>query len=604
MRRYKLFGILFLGMFFLVSFVNATDQQILVELEEYVDQNVLYNPLKSGDGIWYDLNENQSYYNITGYITLTNTNPNSKTISDIYVSLNFTQNITLPKHYDGRIGTFVKNSTVSGNIVLHVPELRAGENSTFRYYVNTANIRPPLNFTSAYSGTKILAGENVTVYDTIENVFDNYPFQTNTCIYDINITQVTTPVDFTGVDQDYYFFPSSTRGTDFSNVTYSGDDMTLFWDVLNGGCLNKTEKTDIYYNVSVPFNVPESNHYYMMNTSLEYKLNNTISHLRVIDIIGISEANIDFEKRRVDASHPTLYGSNVTWNVTGYFNTNTSINYNLTNVTFWVSQRNVDGSYTDPNRIDNDTISNEPLKISWEPMTIVNSSSPWGSQSWFFNYTVIPTPIVWFDVNFTIHDDNSQLIARNITRNGNDIYIKEVYLVVGYWLQINKNITSVGNNTYHVRIDVHNKGNQVTPANTVVTIYDFVPSNYNLNGSMSYSVSPWHTTAHSDNNVSGDYNGTLHQWGLIPTGVSGLNASFDQGPQKNENNTWSVDYNVTGHGDYRVLDVFVTGLDPQQVDGAGSTQSVVVSELIDKVQSKEGIFAVVAMALLLLGVFL
>ena len=591
----------------LVSTVNATQNQVLVEFKEYVDQQVLYNPLKTGSGIWFDTNENQSEYNLTGYIIISNVNPNGKTISDIFVGLEYTDNITLPAHYAGRNGTFILNNPASGELILHIPELRTGENATFLYSVNETNIVPPLNFTSAYSDTKLLAGNNITVYDTIENVFDNYPFQAgNTCMYNINITQVTVPIMFTGIPQNYTYVPASIAGTDAGNVAFSGDVQTLYWDVRGGGCLNKTEHTDINYIVSTPLNIPKTTNYYMINTTIRYDLNQTISHLKLNNITAVSEAEIDFEKRIMKPSHPTLHGSNVTWNITGYMRTATNISYNLTSVTFWVSQRNVAGVYTDPNTIDNDTISNATLEYSMSPFTIVNRTVPWSSTSWLFNYSDIPSPIVWMDVNFTIADDGTQLINRSITRNNNDIYIKEVYLIIGYWLEIEKNITSVGNNTYHISIYVHNKGNQVTPADTIVTIYDFVPAAFNITSTpeFTYSISPWYNTAHANNTIIGLYNGTLHQWGLIPTVAGGLNTSFAAGPVVNENTTWSVDFNVTGEGDYQLLDVFVTGLDPQQVDGAGASSAVIVNELIERVKSTEGVFATVASILLLLGLLL
>ena len=206
------------------------------------------------------------------------------------------------------------------------------------------------------------------------------------------------------------------------------------------------------------------------------------------------------------------------------------------------------------------------------------------------------------DVNFTIRNDGTQLINRSITQNQNDIYIKELYLIIGYWLEIEKNITSIGNDTYHIRIDVHNKGNQVTPADTIVTIYDFVPGNFHLNTSFNYSNSPWYNTTMANNSINGTYNGTLYQWGLLP--ANSLNTSFAQGPSVNENTTWSVDFDVQGQGDYQVMDVFITGLDPQQVDGAGSSRAVIVSEVLDRIKSTEGIFALVASVLLLLGLLL
>ncbi|MCA9458956.1 MAG: hypothetical protein KC550_00240, partial [Nanoarchaeota archaeon] len=284
------------------------------------------------------------------------------------------------------------------------------------------------------------------------------------------------------------------------------------------------------------------------------------------------------------------------------FNTNTNITYDLEAVSFWVSRRQVSGLFTDPNTVDNDTISNASLINNLNPGITVNKTNPWTSPYWVFNYSDIPSPIVWMDINFSITNDGVQIINRSVTQNDNDIYIKEIYLIIGYWLEIEKNITSVGNDTYHVRIDVHNKGNQVTPANTVVTIYDFIPGNFNLNSSLTYSSSTWYNTTSSNNSINGTYNGTLFQWGLLPT--NSLNTSFAQGPGVNANTTWSVDYDVVGQGEYQVMDVFITGLDPQQVDGAGSSRAVIVSEVLDRIKSTEGIFAVVASVLLLLGLLL
>ena len=596
---------LLLAFLFSVGFAYATQEQLTVEIFEYVDQTVYFNPLKyntAGAGIWFDQYENQSYYNLTGWIVVTNTNADGLDLADIYVSIDNTGNITLPTLAAGRNGTFISNDTSSGNIILHIPQLRNGENSTWVYSINETNVNPPLNFTSQYSDFKVLAGSNVTVTDTVQNVFSSHPFQIDTCIYDINITQVQVPVDFLGTPFNFEFLPTTTAGADASNVTYAPDNLTQFWSVVGGNCLDLGNSTSINYIMSTPVNIPTTTHYEMINTTIRYAMNSTISHLRIVDILGVSEADLSFEKQIISPSDPILHGSNVTWNVSGYFETQTNITYLINEVTFWVSQRNVNGSYTDPNTIDNDTISGSQLQVVSNPFVTFNTSNPWSSNSWLFNYSDIPSPIVWMDVNFTINNDGVQLINRSITRNDNDVYIKELYLIIGYWLEINKNVTSIGDNEYNIKIDVHNKGNQVTPAGSIVTIYDFIPSNYNVTGAFVYSTSPWYNTAEASNNITGFYNGTLWQWALTPTNV--LNTSFAQGPAFNENTTWSVEYNVTGFGDYTLMDVFVTGLDPQKVDGAGASKAVVVSEVIDRLKSTEGIFAAIAGVLLLLGLLL
>ncbi len=616
MELVKKILVTFFAVLFLTTAVNATQEQIRVSIDEYVDQQVIVDPLKyvgASYGIWSDTTENQSVYTLTGYINVSNENLNGKTMSDIYVSFDFTTNITLPTLSSGRNGTFISSNPSSNNLILHIPELRTGEESVWTYSINTTSIRPPLNFTTAYSDTKVLAGDNLTLTDTLQNVFDNASYQTNTCIYNINITQNTIPVNFSGVFQDFFFVPATLAGTDATNVSFANANRRLAWDVNAGTCLNKGSATDINYDVTTPLNIPATTYYYFINTTLKYNLNQTISQLRVIDITAISEADLDFEKKIVAPSHATLYGSNVTWSVQGYFNTNTNISYNLTSVTFWVSKRNVNGSYTDPNTIDTDSINTSiNLTTTTSPFVLVNSSSPWSSSLWLFNYSDVPSPIVWMDVNFTIQNDGIQLVDRSVTQNGNDIYIKELYLILGYWLEINKNITSIAQDQYHVEIDVNNKGNQVTPADTAVTIYDFVPGNFNItspfvyatfNGTArSYAASPWYTVTSANTSINGTYNGTLFQWALI--GNTALNTSFAPGPTMNENTTWSVEFNVTGLGDYTLMDVFITGLDPQQVDGAGSSKAVIVSEIMDRIKSTEGVFAVVASVLLLLGLLL
>ena len=587
-----------------MSTAFSTTEQLRVEIKEYIDQNVIFNPLKTGAGSWFDNQENQTFYNLTGYIVVTNQNPEGSPINDIYITFDYTTNITgTPTLHHGRTGTWRGSDPTTNGLALHIPEILNGENSTWIYSINTTNIRPPLNFTASYSAYKALAGDNVTINDTLHNIFDNVTYQSaDTCIHQITVTQNALAINFSGTFYNYSFINFSTLGADAGNVSYSANNLTQTWYVLGGGCLDKDDKISISYNVSTPYNIPTSTNYYMINASLEYRINQSISRLRVTDVRGIGAANISFEKQISKPTDPILYGSNVTWNVTGYFSTGTSLNYTLHEATFWVSRRNFNGTFTDPNYVDNDTVDGKRLNISYFPSISINRSGSWQSAIWSFNYTDIPSPIVWMDVNFSITNDGVQLINRSVSQNGDDFYLKEIYLIIGYWLEIEKNLTALGSDIYQIFIDVHNKGNQVTPANSIVTVYDFMPDNFERSSAFVYSSSAWYSTATSNNSIGGAYNGTLFQWALIP-GTS-LNTSLAAGPGRSANNTWNVTFNVTGVGDYQLLNVFITGLDPQKVDGAGSTRAVVVEEILSRVKSTEGIFAVVAAILLLLGVLL
>ena len=78
---------------------------------------------------------------------------------------------------------------------------------------------------------------------------------------------------------------------------------------------------------------------------------------------------------------------NVTWNVTGNFNVDSNISYLLESYTLWVSKRKVSGNFTDPSTVDQDTVSGVDLKVQYSPFIIVNSTNPWVSEGWIFNYT-------------------------------------------------------------------------------------------------------------------------------------------------------------------------------------------------------------------------
>ena len=153
-----------------------------------------------------------------------------------------------------------------------------------------------------------------------------------------------------------------------------------------------------------------------------------------------------------------------------------------------------------------------------------------------------------------------------------NLYYKQLIVVSGYLLDIEKNITSLGANQYNVKIKIFNKGNQVTPIGSVVTVYDFVPEGFVLSSGFSYSSTPWYSTTRSNNSVSGSMNGELQRWALVPS--NNMNASLDSGPTPSSDNTWSVEFNISGSGNYNVQDVFVTGLDPERVDGAGTVEGI------------------------------
>lgn len=573
--------ILFIFIVFTINFgftsVYSTNHVISVELDETVSEVGFYDSVTG-------FNVNNL---VSGKIIVKNVNP-TETVSDIYVFFDNSSNVLNATYLSGISGEIVNwNSNSFG---LHISQLRPGNVSVWNYSISSS-ISSPLNFSTSYSVGKVLTGEVFRITDVVSNEFNNASYQQNTCIYDIKLKQTTRYAGNSSFDR-FLFLPATTGGTDSGNVAYSGANSVQDWNVLSGGCLNKGLNRNIFYNVSTPSSILGNKNYNISESVLSFKLNETISHLRVKSIEAVGDANLTLSKKILKPSHPTLYGTNVTWQVNGSFETDSSLSYTLKRSTFWVSRRNVDGLYTNLSKVDVDGISGSNLVTSFSPNYVVNSTQFWYSSNWLFNYSDVPSPITWFNVSFTVANDGIQLGNKSLSNSGNSTYYKQIVIISGYLLEISKNVTSVGVDKYNVKINVFNKGSQITPSGSIVTVYDFVPDNFILSSGFVYSSSPWYSTTGANNSVSGTLEGDLQQWALVPN--NGLNSSFDKGPIKTNTNSWSVEYNITGQGDYQNLDVFITGLDPQAVEGAGAASSIVINDHFFELDLLETLFAVVS----------
>lgn len=557
--------------------VYSTNPVISVELNETVSEVGFYDSVTG-----FNINKI-----VSGKIIVKNVNP-TETVSDIYVFFDNSSNVLNATYFSGILGEVVNwNSNSFG---LHISQLRPGNVSVWNYSISSS-ISSPLNFSTSYSVGKVLTGEIFRITDVVSNEFSNASYQQNTCIYDIKLKQTTKYAGNSSFDR-FLFLPATTGGTDMGNVVYSGGNSVQDWNVLSGGCLDKGLNRNIFYNVSTPSNIFGNKNYNISESVLSFKLNETISHLRVKSIEAVGDANLTLSKKILKPSHPTLYGTNVTWQVNGSFETDSSLSYTLKRSTFWVSRRNVDGLYTNLSKVDVDGISGANLVTSFSPNYVVNSTQFWYSSNWLFNYSDVPSPITWFNVSFIVANDGIQLVNKSLSNSGNSTYYKHIVIISGYLLEISKNVTSVGVDTYNVKINVFNKGSQITPSGSIVTVYDFIPDNFILSSGFVYSSSPWYSTTGANNSISGTLEGNLQQWALVPNNA--LNSSFDKGPIKTNTNSWSVEYNITGQGDYENLDVFITGLDPQAVEGAGAASSIIINDNFFELDLLETLFAVVS----------
>ncbi len=597
-----LFAVLMIVVLF--SSAHAASQVLNVEFNEYVEEDVLYNPLNSPSGLYFDTTEQQRSYNLTGQIFVENTHA-TEAIQNVLLNITGITDIYNVTRVSGAQGYISEFNVTQDYMLIYVPDLGSGSNVTFSYSINTSNVVPPLNYTSSYSDSRIFSGLPVTITDVLENTL-NSSLYTDTCIYNINVTQVALGLNSSGVILNSTFDPSSIAGSDSGNVGFSADNRTLNWSVLASGCLTSGNSTDISYDLQTPSGVNSAADYEIVNSTTSYRFNSTFSGASLANSYALLDLDLEFEKYL----NNTLTGDNATWRITSQAFNPTDIDVNLTQVTLWVSQRNGTGTgFTNPALRDTDTITGTDLIRNYSPNVLLNSTvGVWNNtgSEWFFNYTFSSSPIVWMDAENEVINDGLQMINRSISYGQNQVYVKEIYIATGYWLQVSKNITRLGDEYFNVKIDVVNLGTSPTPSGQVVQVYNFIPNTFSLNGSIVFSSSPWYTTDSTNETLTDPtYNGTMFQFGLLPNS-NPSNSSLDSyGGSITQNNSWSASYNVTGSGEFAFDDLFLTGADPLNVQDYGSTQSISVEGVYSTIVAKtEYVLAGVAAVVAMLVVFL
>lgn len=562
----------------LSSIVSAYPNYLNISLSETVYQNTTFAEE-------FDLVEYRSYCLIVGIVNVTN--PSTNTISDIY--LNFTQTDPMKSNFTyvaGRTGTQLDNGTPGENWTIHIPELRGGQSTKWTYNLSCEQTTPPLNLSTSYSTPnglqkKVLAGKNFTITQYVEN---EAPYQ----LYDVNITIYTRNVTWNQSQFSFNFTHLNNSG-DYTNVT----ELTTahwYWQP-SSGTLAIGEIQNITYMVQAPYNVPTSDTYMAIMEISDYKTDYLVSNLTLASVTAVGDADIRLEKAIVRPS-TDVNDTNVTWQSNANITIPFDISYNITKVTLWVTH-NLSPLAT-----------NTPfgyLNKTYSPNALYNMTNSWSTsgQPWEFNYTDgsdpidSPPPIVWVRPYYHLFAGKNQILTTNITQAGTDIYMKYIYVVNGYWLEVEKNITSSANNQYDINITVRNIGNAWTPAGLTVTVYDFVPAEFEP---WAFSI-PWN----ANSTVAGaGFNGTSFQWDIGRK--SPYNASLGPPSSGSANSTWTTTYSVNGTGAaYKVSELYIVGLDPRKVEGAGAHEGITVIAGLTS-STKEIIYVVSVLALLALNV--
>lgn len=570
-----------------------------ISVNEKVYEQVTYNPLYSGSGSFYDTSETQSVYIANGTILVKNNHP-TETIQNILIDFKNIGNINSVSYLSGTQGYVLEMDTYF--LHLQIPDLAPGQTTLFNYTINLNSIPPPLNFTTSYPVNKILAGGELKVYDKISNSLDS-TFYNNTCIYNINILQNALDFTVNTTPGNFTFNISSLLGSDSTNASFS-NNRTLNWNVLNNNCLYAENTTDINYKLQTPSDINIPDNYNIINTTISYTFNDTISQMELSRVKSSIKLFLKFDKKIEEV----LTGDNATWKVGSLVSNPSNISVNLKKVSLWVSQRNGTGTgFTNPSLTDKDTISNNVLFKNYYPHLLLNDSTIYNNvgSEWMFNYTYFSSPILWMDIDHEIIDNNVQITDSLLLIGESYVYTKQVYIATGYFLSITKNITRLSDNNYSIYIEVSNKGPSIIPPNQVVMVYNFLPNTFNLTSNFSFMQSSWYTTENASTQLNDPtYNGTMHQFALLSSNIYNSSLAAYKGIS-NINNTWSLSYNVSGSGEFKFEDLFLTGVDPLHVESIGSTQAI---DLFSKYESLSGtpeyILGTISLILLLVILFL
>lgn len=463
-------------------------------------------------------------------------------------------------------------------VMLHIPELQPGDYTVFTYNATSA-IEPPLKISSDYihdQYTKVLANE---CFQVIQNATNS--FEQGLDLFDVNVRMTMQSVVWNDTESNFSFQQLYPFG-DYVNVdNTTGHNQTWVWNV-NGGTLTHGDMQWINYSVCAPVTVPNSSTYLFLQEELSYFTGGTITGVNLTTVLAGADVRFNFTKR-IDRPTDTEENRNVIWEAEPSVATSTDINFNVTKISMWVS------SSENPNDL-------TELKERYFPQVLVNQSNRWNSynnlgQRWYFNYTdgshptLAPPPIIWMIPYYHIADVDDQIIRIFETESGEDYYFKYIYVVNGYWLEIEKNVTNIGVDQYNISLNVWNRGPGFTPRDLTVTVYDFVPVNF--------TVDQWSENPTANSTVTGSFDGLAVYWDIPPTRTI-QNASF--APMGEINSTWDVSYTVTGEGEYRISDLFIVGLDPRLVDGGSSSEVIsVLSSMVSR--STESVYILVVFAL-------
>jgi hypothetical protein len=564
--------------------------------------------------------------NVTGYVNITNTGQdpiydiwialNLTNITDscqhywnnTTVTVTVGNSVTIPDRIN-KAGVF---NTSNANCFVHIPLLRPNQTVSVFYDVDDSSMvianGAPFIIEEKYDPPKIPARGEYT-WTVYFNVSLNETWWSKTALNTLNGNNVTLNITKYLSNNTSHFgsYKWVTLGpiANQQNISGVAPQSVNFFDspYTNNAPNTAMNLTGIqlttsnrYCNVSFQVTGNYSNstaapHYFEPFGFAVFEFNLTygnISGSYVVDVFAIGNASINVTKDGpyLDENGNTWWRGNAT-----ITNTASGLSYVVTNVTMWATQQGsfnnlVSGSFKCENSSNTETGN---VICEYNSSTLpkeLNQSNPSimlpGVDNWM-NFSYNQVPIIWANATFKLIKSpthgwgtNSTIFNDfNATYGSNFIVIEKIYIIGTYLVKVTKHVkfnesASInGNNVFDIYLVVENIGGNYSP---YVYVYDLIPENFEefnwdynwltLNDGDWVNNSSMFAGNGSVNNPMSDYRLGLY-WRLNPLAPGAVgDGDYTNTTAIESNQSVVIFYQLNGTGDFRVLDVFIVGIDP------------------------------------------
>ncbi|MDF1532052.1 MAG: hypothetical protein P1P72_07025 [ANME-2 cluster archaeon] len=529
----------------------SADNVLDITVTEYASRLDTFNgtqPLFSG-GI-----------NGTGLINITNT-LSSTTLYDI--NLNLSSGTTDSATWN-TISPGVSLTPTGSNVIVHINNLSGLASVLISYNMTSAPM--PIIFSETYAANKILVNDSTNASLTLT-------YNSSVSVTNIQLIKAASDVNSNSISDFIFSNDAVTLGT--SLITTND---TITWNIPE---LNATSTT-----ATLNFTITESDSdahnsstpqsailFYVGNATLSFTASNSTISGSGVTVNGNPTATtlnfqIELQKNQLGTSEGGSGGNDWGFTPTITNGDTETINFSISAVTVYVT---------------NTTNLEAVVNTTTYPAFTLSNSGTWTQSEWQIFDFPDPVPVGWIDVDLSVNLSNmgGQLTESYYTSNGSYILIEQIYVISGYLIEVRKTITPNATTDYYdISLWVHNKGNLATPPTVVV--YDIVPQNF----SMVYMS----RAANGSTSITSPIIGQAYWWN-----VSTLQADGTPG-----NQTY-VNYTVNGTGIYRMMDLFIVGIDPTYSLSMQSTPVLSISNIMVMDANLESLLGIMTIGMLVIG---